>query len=194
MELQQVIGNGETVVKNAEDALTRPIINTDQLYVYDNQVEVIDNFLADTEDLQAQSPDLASMRVRARGVKEQLEKKIIEVESKAEGIEGPLEDIPPEELAAAFEESAPELLAEADKAIKKKVGSADKLHEWEEPLSAINSFLSDSEPVAALGGLAKVRTQMRERKATLRANIDKFVQDWRQADLSGGADGDDDDE
>jgi hypothetical protein len=191
MELQQVIANGETFVKNAEDALSRPIINTDQLYVYDNQVEVIDTFLADTEDLQGQSGDLASLRGRLRGIKEQLEKKIIEVESKAEGMEAPPEDIPPDELAAAFEESAPELLAEADKALKKNISSVEKLHEWEEPLSAINSFLADSEPVKEKGGLAKVRAQMRERKAKLQERIANLLTEWRQADLAGGADDDD---
>jgi hypothetical protein len=188
MELQQVIAQGETFVKNAEDTMSRPIINTDQLYVYDNQVEVIDTYLADTEDLQGQSPDLASMRARLRGIKEQLEKKIIEVEAKAEGIEGPPEDIPPAELAAAFEETAPDLLAEADKALKKNVTKVDKLHEWEEPLAAINSFLADSEPVASIGNLAKVRGQLKERKHALRGKIQNLVQEWRQADLAGGDD------
>lgn len=190
MELQQVIAHGETFVKNGEETLSRPIINTDQLYVYDNQVEVIDTFLADTEDLQAQDANLTSLRGRLRGIKEQLEKKIIEVESKAEGVEGPPEDIPPDVLAEAFEESAPELLAEADKALKKKIASVEKLHEWEEPLSAINSFLSDSEPLAGKGNLGKLRAQLKERKATLQANIANLLQEWRQADLAGGADED----
>lgn len=189
MELQQVIANGETFVKNAEDALTRPIINTDQLYVYDNQVEVIDSFLADTEDLPG-NPDLGALRGRLRGIKEQLEKKIIEVESKAEGMEGPPEDIPPDELAAAFEESAPELMAEADKALKKKITSVEKLHEWEEPLSAINSFLADSEPLKAKGGLGKLRDQLKQRKAQLQGNINGLLTEWRQADLAGGGDED----
>lgn len=191
MELQQVIANGETFVKNAEDTLSRPIINTDQVYVYDNQVEAIDIFLADTEDLQDQSPDLRSVRQRLRGIKEQLEKKIIEVESKAEGLEGPPEDIPPDELAAAFEESAPELLAEADKALKKNVTTVQKLHEWEEPLFAIKSFLADSEPVKEKGQLAKVRGQLKERRGALEAKIRNLEKEWRQQDLAGGGDEDD---
>lgn len=190
MEIQQALAQGETFVKNAEEAVSRPVINPDQLYVYDNQVEVIDTFLADTEDLQAQSPDVASLRSRLRGIKEQLERKIIEVEAKAEGAEGVPEDIPPDELAAAFEETAPELLAEADKALKRNVSTVEKLHEWEEPLAAINSFLADSEPLAGKGNLAKVRQQMKERKAALQGRIQGLVQDWRQRDLAGGEDED----
>ena len=190
MELPKVIAEGETFVRNAEDALTRPVISPDQLYTYDNQVEVIDTFLADTEDHAGTSPELQAVRGKLRGVKEQLEKKIIEVEAKAEGIEGPPEDIPPEELAAAFEESAPELLAEVDKAAKKNISSVEKLHEWEEPMSAINSFLADSEPLAARGNLAKVRQQMKERKATLQGRINGLLQEWRQKDLAGGDDDD----
>jgi hypothetical protein len=191
MELQKVLAEGETFVKNAEDALTRPIINTDQLYVYDNQVEVIDTFLADTEEEQGQSSDLASLRGRLRGVKEQLEKKIIEVEAKAEGIEGPPEDIPPDELAAAFEETAPDLIAEADKALKKNLSTVEKLHEWEEPLAAINSFLADSEPLAKLGNLGKVRGELKQRKTVLQGKIQGLLSEWRQSDLAGG---DEDDE
>jgi hypothetical protein len=188
MELPRVIADGETFVKNAEDALSRPVINPDQLYVYDNQVEVIDTYLADTEDLQDQSPDLTSLRARLRGIKEQLEKKIIEVEAKAEGVEGPPEDVPPEELAAAFEEMGPELIAEADKALKKNITNVDKLRDWEEPLAGINSFLSDSEPLATRGKLPQIRKELKERKAKLRDRIDGLLREWRQKDLEGGED------
>lgn len=186
MELPKVIADGETFVKNAEEALTRPVISPDQLYVYDNQVEVIDTFLADTEDLQGQSPELQAVRARLRGIKEQLEKKIIEVESKAEGVEGPPEDIPPDELAAAFEETAPELLAEVDKVLKKNITTVEKIHEWEEVLAAINGFLADSEPLASKGNLGKVRSQLRERKGALQGRISGLLQEWRQQDLAGG--------
>jgi len=186
MDPQRVLSEGEMFVKNGEEALARNILNADQIYVWDNQVEVIDTYLADTEEMAPTNADVASMRARLRGIKEQLEKRIMEMEAKAEGMEGPPEDIPPDELAAAFEEMAPELMAEADKALKKNVTAVDKLHEWEEPLAAINSFLADSEPIASKGNLAKARASLKERKAQLRDRIDKVVEAWRQADLAGG--------
>jgi predicted ribosome quality control (RQC) complex YloA/Tae2 family protein len=188
MEISKVLAEGETFVKNAEDTMSRPIINPDQLYVYDNQVEVIDTFLADTEDLQGQGPDLASLRDRLRGIKEQLEKKIIEVEAKAEGIEGPPEDVPADELVAAFEESGPELVAEADKALKKTITTVEKLKDWEDPLMGINSFLSDSEPLGGKGQLPQIRKELKERKAKLQERIQALLQEWRQRDLEGGED------
>jgi hypothetical protein len=188
MEAAKVLAEGETFIRNAEDALARPVLNPDQLYVYDNQVEVIDTFLADTEEGQDQSADIAALRARLRGIKEQLEKKIIEVEMKAEGIEGPPEDVPPQELAAAFEETAPELAAEADKALKKNISNVEKIHEWEEPLAAINGFLADSEPLAKYGNLTKVRQDMKQRKVALQGRIQSLLQEWRQQDLAGGED------
>jgi hypothetical protein len=193
MEPAKVVAEGETFIKNAEDALSRTIISPDQLYVYDNQVEVIDTFLADTEEMEGASPEVQQVRARLRGVKEQLEKRIIEVEAKAEGVEGPPEDIPPDELAAAFEETAPELAAECDKALKKNITSVEKLHEWEEPLAAINSFLADSEPLASMGNLAKVRQDMKQRKAALQGRIQTLLTAWRQSDAAGG-DSDEDEE
>jgi hypothetical protein len=186
MELPKVLAEGETFVKNAEDALARPVIHPDQLYTYDNQVEVIDTFLADTEDLQGESNDLRDLRKRLRGIKEQLEKKIIEVEAKAEGVEAPPEEPPVEELVAAFEEMGPELVQEADKALKKNVASVEKLKDWEEPLAGINSYLSDSEPFGDKGKLPAIRKQLKERKQQLQQRIQGLLAEWRQRDLAGG--------
>lgn len=186
MDPQRALQEGEVFVKNAEEVLARPIAGPDQLYVWDNQVEVIDTFLADTEDLAGESGDLQALRGRLRGIKEQLERKILEVEAKAEGLEPPGEDATPEELVATFEEAGPELLAEADGALKKSVASVEKLHVWEEPLAAINAFLADSEPLQHRGKLGALRRELKARKAELRARIDSLLKEWRQADLAGG--------
>ncbi|MCA1812779.1 MAG: hypothetical protein LC624_02370, partial [Halobacteriales archaeon] len=126
------------------------------------------------------------LRKRLRSIKEQLERKIIEVEAKAEGVEAPTEEPPVEELIAAFEEMGPELVAAADKALKKKVSTVEKLKDWEEPLAGLNSYLSDSEPFGDKGKMPAVRKDIKDRKAQLQARIAAMIEEWRQRDLAGG--------
>jgi len=185
MELQKVVLEGETFIKNAEDALARAILSEDQLYVWDNQVEVIDLYLADTEDVDGQSPEVKQVRTHLRDLKNQLEKKSIEFLAKQDGQSVP-EDGTPDEVAAEFEAFADEVLAMANDALKAKVKGVDELEKWEQPFTDLSGFLADTEPYKGNKKLAEKREKIRKARAELKAKIDDMMRQWRESDLAGG--------
>ncbi|MBI4393101.1 MAG: hypothetical protein HY556_04785 [Euryarchaeota archaeon] len=191
MEVERLLVDGETYVKNAEEALERVIINADQLYVWDNQVEVIDTFLADTEDISGGDPKIGDLRSKLRELKTRIEKKSAEFLAKAEGQELP-EDPPEDEAVAEFESFGADFLKMANDALKAKVKDVSELPDWEEPLAIINSYLADSEPYAGKGKLPKIRTDLKAKKAELATKIRDIVEKWRQQDMAGGEDEGDD--
>jgi hypothetical protein len=191
LEVERLLVDGETYVKNAEEALERVIINADQLYVWDNQVEVIDTFLADTEDLGGEDPKVGDIRKKLRELKTRIEKKSAEFLAKAEGQELP-EDPPEDDAVAEFESFGADFLKMANDALKAKVKDVSELPDWEEPLAIINSYLADSEPYASKGKLPKIRSELKTKKAELAKKIREIVEKWRQQDMTGGEDGDDD--
>ncbi|HLE97352.1 MAG TPA: hypothetical protein VI997_08280 [Candidatus Thermoplasmatota archaeon] len=189
--MQRALADGKTFVQNAKDELDRKILREDQLYFIDNQVEALDTFLADTEDVGAQSPELGAVRTELRGLKQQLERKSMEFLAKAEGQELP-EDLPPEEMAGDMAQYGAEFVTLADEALKQKLVKVDQVGAWEDPLATINSFLADSEPFVHLNkALPKVRGDLKDRKRELEKRIQDLIGAWRQADLAGG---DEDDE
>lgn len=191
LDEQRALADGRGYVQNAKDELERKILREDQLYFIDNQVEALDTFLADTEDLQADSPELAELRTELRSLKQQLEKKSMEFLAAQEGSELP-EDLPPEEMAGDMAQYGREFVQLADEALKANVTKIEHVAQWEDPLSTINSFIADSEPYVHLHkDLPKVRADLKERKRDLEKRISDVVGAWRQADLAGGA-GDDD--
>ena len=189
LDAQRALADGTAYVKNAEEEMDRKILREDQLYFIDNQVEALDTFLADTEDLNT-NPQVEALRAQLRDLKGKLEKKSIEFLATQEGGDLP-EDLPPPETAADMVEAGAEIIKMADDALKSKVKGVEEVAMWEEPLAAVNSFLADSEVyVPHHPKLAKVRADVRSRKMELQKRIADLVQDWRQRDLAGGADED----
>ena len=191
MDVQRALADGAAFVKNAEEEMDRKILREDQLYFIDNQVEALDTFLADTEDLNANA-QVEPVRAQLRELKGKLEKKVLEFLATQEGGGDLPEDLPPAETAADMVEAGAEIMKMADDALKSKVKGVEEVATWEEPLAAVNSFLADSEVfVPHHPKLAKVRTDARGRKVELQKRIADVVQAWRQSDLSGGAEDDD---
>ena len=170
--------------------MDRKILREDQLYFIDNQVEALDTFLADTEDLNTNA-QVEPVRKQLRELKGKLEKKVLEWLATQEGGGDLPEDLPPAETAADMVEAGAEIIKMADDALKAKIKGVEEVAQWEEPLAAVNSFLADSEIyVQHNPKLAKVRTDVRSRKVELQKRIADVVQAWRQSDLAGGADED----
>ena len=193
LDAQRALADGAQYVKNAEEEMDRKILREDQLYFIDNQVEALDTFLADTEELNGNA-QVEAMRQQLRDLKGKLEKKVLEWLATQEGGGDLPEDLPPAETAADMVEAGAEIIKAADDALKSKVKGVEDVAAWEEPLAAVNSFLADSEVfVPHHPKLAKVRADVRSRKVELQKRIADVVSAWRQSDLSGGA-GDDDDE
>ena len=119
MDPQRALADGALFVKNAEEEMDRKILREDQLYFIDNQVEALDTFLADTEDL-VSNGDVKKLRDQLRELKQKLEKKSIEFLATQEGGELP-EDSPPQEMAEAMVQYGKEFLEMADEALKTKV-------------------------------------------------------------------------
>ena len=169
--------------------MDRKILREDQLYFIDNQVEALDTFLADTEDL-ISNGEVKALREKLREMKGQLEKKSIEFLAQQEGADLP-EELPPPETAAEMVEMGAEIIKLAEDALKSKVKGVEDVSTWEEPLAAVNSFLADSEIfVPHHPKLAKVRADVRGRKVELQKRIADVVQAWRQSDIAGGEDDD----
>lgn len=187
LDAQRALADGAQFVKNAEEEMDRKILREDQLYFIDNQVEALDTYLADTEELHANA-EVKGLRERLRDLKGKLEKKSMEFLATQEGGELP-EDLPAAETAADMVEAGAEILKMADDALKAKVKGIADVSAWEEPLAAVNSFLADSEIfVAHHPKLAKVRADVRSRKTELQKRISDVVSAWRQSDLAGGED------
>lgn len=185
MDAQRALADGVMFVKNAEEEMDRKILREDQLYFIDNQVEALDTFLADTEDLNGNA-EVAALREQLRGLKGKLEKKSIEFLAQQEGGDLP-EDLPPAETAADMVEAAAEICKEADASLKAKVKAIEDVSIWEEALIAVNGFLADSEIyVPHHPKLAKARADVRSRKVELEKRVADVVGQWRQSDLTGG--------
>jgi hypothetical protein len=190
VDAARALADGQMFVKNAEEEMDRKILREDQLYFIDNQVEALDTFLADTEEL-AGDHAVKALRDQLRDLKAKLEKKSMEFLAQQEGSELP-EDSPPAEMAEAMVAYGKDFIEMADEAIKTKVSKIDQVAAWEDPLATLNSFLADSEVLVPLHPpLAKVRQEVRARKMELQKRIHDVVGAWRQSDLAGGAEDDD---
>ena len=190
LDAQRALADGALFVKNAEEEMDRKILREDQLYFIDNQVEALDTFLADTEDINGH-PDVKALRDRLRDLKGKLEKKSMEFLAQQEGGELP-EDSPPEEMAEAMVAYGKDFIEMADEALRTRVKGIDQVAAWEDPLATLNSFLADSETlVQHHKPLAAVRTEVRARKEELQKRIQDLVSEWRAKDLAGGDEDDD---
>lgn len=187
LDAQRALADGAQFVKNAEEEMDRKILREDQLYFIDNQVEALDTFLADTEELNTNAT-VEAMRQQLRELKGKLEKKVLEWLATQEGGDALPEDLPPAETASDMVEAGAEIIKMADDALKAKIKGVEEVAQWEGPLAAVNSFLADSEVYVQYNPkLVKVRADVRSRKGELQKRIADVVQAWRQSDLAGGA-------
>lgn len=146
MQLNEAMRDGPAYLRNAQEIAQRSPVNADTLYMWDNQVTAIEQFLASTEDLNGQSPDLAKMRTDLFGLKKQIESKVLEFELKQESQEMPPEPTEKElvEDMTAYGEEIQGLVAQLRKA---RVATFKDLQELEDPLQQLANFVVDTEPL-----------------------------------------------
>lgn len=178
---QEAVQSGEVYIKNAEDALNQKVIREDQLYIWENQLQAIDEFLADTEDLDGGDP-LLDIRGQARDAKGRLERSI------ADFFDEPVEDEDPANNAIALLEVGAGIIEEAEQALKKDAGKIEDAAFLEDPLLAVKQWLADTEPLAGNEVMAQARADMKQVKADLETRLEKLIEQWKAAET--GDDGD----
>lgn len=183
MEVQEAIQQAQAHIQNAMELAKRPIGKEELLYMWDNQITALDNFLADTEVLD--NPLLEKARGSMRTVKKQLTDAVIQFEAQAEGVE--LEEEPEpseEEWAESYLDQGLELLDVVKEVLKEKVDDVKDLPVWEEPLSILNGYLADSEPFQEVNkDLRKVRSVVRAARRDLKNRVQDVFDEWRESDM-----------
>lgn len=190
MEISQAVQQAQAHLKNAMELAQRPVGKEDLLYMWDNQITALDNFLAETEE--DADKLLQKAREQLRDVKKKLVDTVTQFEMEAEGEEFvPDDDIPAEEWAESFVDAAGDMVALAKEALEEKVKDAQDLVKWEEPLAVINGYLADSEPYQEVNAeLRKVREFVKAARNDIHGNIKDFLAEWR-AKVESEDDGDD---
>lgn len=179
MDAEQAVSEGEKYLRNAEDALDRDVSSEEELYIWENQVEVIDAFLADTEDIDG-GEELADLRQELRDVKKDLEKQTIAF---LEG-DAPDEIVPPEEqLVQEVQLFVEEFLPDVDETLEIDPADVENVHVWETPLTTINSILADSEPYRDNPELEELREELKIRKAALEERIEEVAARLKAAEV-----------
>ncbi len=185
MDVDQLLVEGDRYKKNAKDALDRTVKGEEDLYIWQNQVEVLDEYLANTEDLVDDHPDLAEKRGELRELKDELDQRVTAFLAEQAGEEVPPRppaEVEAEDLALAGKEL---IVPEADTALDAEVSNVEEMDRWEEPLRILNSYLADSEPYEEHHpDLPKVREQVKARKRALEERIENLVSSWREEDMS----------
>lgn len=193
MELQEANRQADAHLKNAQELAGRPVGKEEMLYMWDNQITALDNFLADTEAVP--DPGFKAKRGELREVKKRLTDAVVAFEAQAAGEEVPKEEPSPEEWVEAYLEQAQDMVTLAKEALGEKVKSVQDLVKWEEPLAVINGFLADSEPFQEMNrDLRKARSVVRMARKDLKGAIDDVFLKWKAADRAAGAEADDEDD
>jgi hypothetical protein len=193
MQLQDALAQAEAHLKNANELAGRPVGKEELLYMWDNQITALDNFLADSESVQ--DPKLKGLRGQLRDAKRKLTDSVVQFEAQAAGetVEGgePSE----KEWVEAYLEQAQEMVALVKESLGQKIKGVQDLPQWEEPLAVVNGFLADSEPFQEKSHeLRKARSIVRLARKDLKAAIEDVFAKWKAADRASGADGDDEDD
>jgi len=193
MELQEATRQADAHLKNAQELAGRPVGKEELLYMWDNQITALDNFLADTESV----PDatVKAKRSELRDIKRKLTDAVVAFEAQAAGEEVPKDEPTAQEWVEAYLEQAQDMVALAKEALAEKVKSVQDLAKWEEPLAVMNGYLADSEPFQDKSHeLRKARSVVRMARKDLKAAINDVFTKWKAADRASGADGDDEDD
>lgn len=191
MELQEANRQADAHLKNAQELAGRPVGKEELLYMWDNQITALDNFLADTESL----PDAGfkAKRSELRDVKKKLTDAVVAFEAQAAGEEVAKDEPTKDEWVEAYLEQAQDMVVLVKEALGEKVKSVQDLVKWEEPLAVMNGYLADSEPYQDMNrDLRKARSVVRMARKDLKAAIDGVFTKWKAADRASGSESDDD--
>jgi hypothetical protein len=189
MDVQDAVNQAQAHLKNALELAQRPVGKEELLYMWDNQITALDNFLADTEVVKDKLLDRA--REQLRDAKKRLTDTVVSFEAQQEGLEVDEEDPAPEEWVSTYEEMASEMLELAKEALDQKVKEVQDLVKWEEPLAVINGYLADSEPFQEMSkDLRRARSMVRVARRDLQGRIKDVVSQWREHAEAGGDDED----
>ena len=193
MEVQEALRQADAHLKNAQELAGRPVGKEELLYMWDNQITALDNFLADTESIP--DPGFKAKRGELRGVKKTLTDAVVAFEAQAAG-ETPGDEAPTEtEWVESYIEQAGEMIQLVKEALSEKVKDVKDLPQWEEPLAVVNGYLADSEPFQEKShDLRKVRSKVRLARKDLKASIDQVFTQWKQQDRASASAGDDEEE
>jgi hypothetical protein len=193
MDVQEALRQADAHLKNALELVGRPVGKEELLYMWDNQITALDNFLADTEA--TVDPKFKESRAQLRDAKKKLTDAVVTFEAQAAGEEAPKEEPTQEEQIQGFIESAGEMVGLAKEALAEKVQDVKDLVKWEEPLAVINGYLADSEPFQEMNkDLRRARSMVRVARKDLKNRIEDVFTQWRKADLAGGRDDEEDEQ
>jgi hypothetical protein len=194
MEVQEALRQADAHLKNALELVGRPVGKEDLMYMWDNQVTALDNFLADTEVVA--DAQFKEARKQLRDAKKKLTDAVVAFEAAAAGEEAPKgDDIPQDEQILSYIEMAGDMVGLAKEALAETVKDVKDLVKWEEPLAVINGYLADSEPFQEMNkDLRRARSMVRVARKDLKNRIEDVFNQWRKQDLAGGRDEDEDEE
>lgn len=178
---EQAVQSGEVYIKNAEDALGQKVIREDQLYIWENQLQAIDEFLADTEDMDG-SEKLSDVRGEARACKVKLERSI------AEFFDEPVEDEDPATNAVALLAVGADLIEEAETALKRAVKTREDSEVLDDALIAVKQWLADTELLAGNEVMQQARSDMKVVKTGLEDRVEDIAKQFAEADDGKGDD------
>lgn len=180
MDEQEAIRQAQAHLQNAQELAQRPVGKEELLYMWDNQITALDNFLAETETLKDQG--LNGWRGKLRDAKKKLTDAVVRFEAQQVGEDlGEDGDEPPEEeQVEMFVELATDMLALVREALDEPVTDVKDLVRWEEPLAVVNGYLADSEPYQEKSReLQKARSVVRVARRDLKNHIDEVFKRWR---------------
>lgn len=194
MEAQEALRQADAHLKNALELVGRPVGKEELMYMWDNQVTALDNFLADTEIVN--DPKFKEARTQLREAKKKLTDAVVAFEAQAAGEEVPKgDDVPQEEQVLSYIEMAGDMVGLAKEALAEPVNDVKDLVKWEEPLAVINGYLADSEPFQEMNrDLRKARSMVRMARKDLKNRIEDVFNQWRKQDLAGGRDDEEDED
>jgi hypothetical protein len=192
MDVQEALRQADAHLKNALELVGRPVGKEELLYMWDNQVTALDNFLADTEAVV--DAQFKEVRKSLRDAKKKLTDAVVAFEAQATGEAAP-EELPEQEQILSYIEMAGDMVGLAKEALAESVKDVKDLVKWEEPLAVINGFLADSEPYQELNkDLRRARSMVRVARKDLKNQIEDVFNQWRKADLAGGRDEEEEEE
>lgn len=181
MEAPEAIRQAQAHLQNAMELAQRPVGKEELLYMWDNQITAIDNFLADTEIVMDKV--FQTWRGKLRDAKKKLTDTVMMFEAAQEGEEFEEDETPDEEWVEAYLEMAGEMTSLVGEALEEKVKAAADLIKWEEPLAVINGYLADSEPFQEMNHeLRKARSIVRVARKDLKNRLHEFLDTLREED------------
>jgi hypothetical protein len=179
MQVQQAVQEAQSFLRNGQDIAQRSPVNPDTLYMWDNQVQAIETFLANTEELAVDDDKLAELRKELRTVKKQIETKVLEFELKQDGQELPPEPTEQEtldELTMYGKELQPML----DELVAMKFSTMEELRGLDEARAQVDNFVVETESFRGKDAdLDGYRKKARETKALVDEKVREFLKSWQ---------------